>query len=874
MNMQRSWWVHFVAVALAGVAPAGGGTAAPPRLYADPVHSSPVSALGGDLLLLAGEQLGAAEIVYYERTAGDADPGPPSSLPDTNGPDRGLGRIVGRGKTAQSVVAALPAALDSATAYRVRIRAADGQWSNPVLINDARPRWLSPAYAYASQPVPGIGRKVRIIGRNLGPAGDLRREVRLSGPQAAILVAVTEQNPATDRYALAVTLPRSLKAGLYDVDVRIGGSPWVRLSAQRLEVRADPVQEPVYPVTAAGCLPGVGSDHARCIGRVIATAARTGGRVVFAPGDWVLADPTDSSDGIIVPAGVSLSGSGSGVAVIHRSSEWGRRPAFVLAGHNRVSDLTFTDDTRYSSDGGTPYLQLGVAFDRAAHGASAGRRVEDVIIDRDVFDQTFAGIGDGGLPVRGLVVADNVFGSFAYGLNLEGNGFNFAEDFTIEDSIVRGNTFYAGSLFDRERALGPIASQLGAARRLDFSDNVVDGSSPRFLYRPESPERGFRAGLFFALRGNVESMLLSGNVLSCTGDRAGDGEAIALDNNHNTPAFARVAAVTTADALSVSTVEPLLRKNEYGALPAAYFRHYWVEIVGGHGLGQVRHVVGYDDSNDRRFTIDTPWDVIPDATSRILVSRLMTDVVVVGNRVDQRAPLCTKRNPTRPAGGAIALSANMSDSVVDSNVLFDTNGIDVTHEYTVEDPRLHRTAGAALQYFLTIRDNVIDHEYQWESDASWSGIQFGYAISPTAGVVPPVGGYAELVTGNTVIKADGLRGGAISYAPTWYEGPPGAPPFAFIEGALVFANRLSDVRGKPAGAAAGYRSAGLGPRRVGIFVADQLVDNLVLRGNRCTGVDVPLANKSRSTIVDCSDADRETCGCAAPGGSPTPDRAP
>jgi hypothetical protein len=176
---------------------------------------------------------------------------------------------------------------------------------------------------------------------------------------------------------------------------------------------------------------------------------------------------------------------------------------------------------------------------------------------------------------------------------------------------------------------------------------------------------------------------------------------------------------------------------------------------------------------------------------------------------------------------------------------------------------LHRGPGATLQYFVAIRDNLVDHEYAWDSDASWSGIQFGYAISPTAGVVPPVGGYGEVVAGNSVIRADGPHGGAISFAPTWYVGPAGAPPPPFIEGALVFKNNLSEIRGRPAGAAGGYRSAGLSPRRVGILIADPLVSNLVLAGNRCTAVDVTLSDRSRSTVVQCTGADPQTCGCGA-----------
>ena len=76
-----------------------------------------------------------------------------------------------------------------------------------------------------------------------------------------------------------------------------------------------------------------------------------------------------------------------------------------------------------------------------------------------------------------------------------------------------------------------------------------------------------------------------------------------------------------------------------------------------------------------------------------------------------------------------------------------------------------------FNFFLEIRDNVIDGEYDWGNDCSRSGIGLGVAAAPWDGAPPPTVGFGNSISHNTIRHADEQYGGAIAQVNTWYAGP-------------------------------------------------------------------------------------------------------
>src|SRR5205823_12960744 len=137
----------------------------------------------------------------------------------------------------------------------------------------------------------------------------------------------------------------------------------------------------------------------------------------------------------------------------------------------------------------------------------------------------FIAVGDGGMPIDHLLVTYNEIGAYSNAFYLVGDGNNVNQSFRIDDSAFRFNTFKPGSYSNPAISQGTIATQIGAGQRLAFSTNTADGASTQYLYDPGNDPRGWRAAHFWSQRGNHTQVLVSQNFATCTGDKAGDGEA-------------------------------------------------------------------------------------------------------------------------------------------------------------------------------------------------------------------------------------------------------------------------------------------------------------------------------------------------------------
>jgi hypothetical protein len=847
-----------------------------PVLYSNPAFQSPVRGHPDELLLLPGASLKASDIVVYHALDDpNASLAPPEPVPDANDATSGRARVVSTHNAPNALTILLPAQMQRGRTYALWVRSASGKWSNGIRINDVRPLWISPSIAYEQAQVASLPRVLKVIGRNLDSAPGQVTRVRLTGSETFTLdVVAGEPGSTLDHYVAVAALPPVLPSGSYYVLVSRDGASWAQLPGQVLTVLPDPPEDVEIAVDApefGGCRPNDSADDTVCITAAIEAArAAGGGAVVFGAGEWNLVSGQHASvargDGIIVPGGVSLRGVGASQTTISREASWtsgSTNSTFTLQGRNRVEGFTFTDRRRYGpADAPVAMLVLGKAYYRAdVRDLRDPKRVSDVVITANRFDKPHRAISSGGLPIKRLFVTFNDLGAYSIGFSPSGDRNNLLYPFRIDDSVVAYNTFHPGSYLDVGIGQGAMATAIGAANRLDFSDNVADGTSTSALYDADADAHGWRAAFFWHMNSSHEMMLVSRNRATCAGDKAGDGEAIAYDNNANTFGFAQAPVVRSATADTVTVQASLIgRQNGHNVNVGEYYVGHWVRIVEGQGIAQSRKIVSYaidPQSSEVTFRVAPEWDVLPATGSgRITVQREFWQVYTVDNVIDQRAPLCQKSNRNAPEGGKIAVWAPTLDSAVEGNVQYDTDGITLHQHYTAEDDACPTcVAGHTLQAFVEVRGNVIEGEYDWDSDCSRSGIQLTYGASPTPASPPPPVGFGVSIVGNTVVHADGLRGGAISLPLAWHEGPAGN--WRLVDNTLIQHNLIRDLEGSvPRRSCDEAQTA-----RTGIQLFKPGVSASVLYGNSCVNVARPVADTGANTVRVCPSPALDSCEC-------------
>jgi hypothetical protein len=856
-----------------------------PRLYSQPAYESPVHGGPDDLLLLAGTGLSNDEtVVYVAATSGGEDH--PPVVPSSSTAEAGTASIVSALGAPYQVTVRLPPTLLSRHAYRLWVKTRDGEWSNGVNINDLRPLWVSPPQIYSSDELAHLPRMLKIIGRNMHPSDPV--VVRLTGPEqyelhptggradSAVEPPPSVGDPAAnemesgstvlDDYVLQAELPRRLAPGQYRVDLRTGSGRWVSVPGQTLSVLGDPAPTREFPVSEAafgGCRPDDGEDDTICAAKALEAARQAGGgAVVFGAGTWDL-----HSGALTVPLHVDVRGRGMDRTRLVRHDVPNAPPntgEFVLLGHNRVEGITFADaytfDPRAKS---RPILQLGRRYNTDEQPQSMPTLITDVVITYDAFDRTYGAIVDGGSPIERLFVTHNQVGDYRMGLYLGGNPFNVRGRFGLADSVIAHNRFMPGSYVDLTIQQGAMASELGAAHRVDFSSNVADGTSTAYLNSPQDPS-GWRAAFFWHLLDSQEMLLISENDISCSGDKAGDGEAISLDNNVNTYALPSSVAVTSASDDSVTVSGPLIASQNHREIDVrSYYVGHWLRIDSGPGIGQSRKITAYsiaDGGASVTFIVAPGWDVAPAAQlSTVSIARTYWQTLILDNHIDQRKPRCRKGNQTRPKGGNISVWAQASDSVVAGNRQYDTDGVLFQQGYGAEEQGCAQCGvGFSIPSFLEISENLVEGEYDWQSSCSLSGIMGSYASAPNSPrLPPPLLSIGVRIAHNRVVHADSLYGGGINIVPTWFRGPAGYKK-PLLLGIAIDHNDITDISGPTPRTECNYVQRG----RYGIAIqGDGEVHGTVLYQNRCDSVTTPLLDRGAETRRLCDRTAAPSCEC-------------
>jgi hypothetical protein len=820
----------------------GSAPASAPALIGSGGEQAPERAIAGAVLMLPGAGLRADDEVHFEQPATGTT---------------GRFDVVATHLVPHALFVRVPAAVVADLPVVVRVRSRADASSAPLVLNDARAHWFSPARVHARAPLASLPRQLRVVGRNLRTgAGDVRIRVRIRPAAAAASGSVLAPAAATGTASAVAArvvdfdLPTELPLGMHHVEVSADGGGWSAVGEQALTVIADPV--PAAVAWPSACRADDGIDDTPCLLDAVATAARRGGGSVRLPAGVIdlLGGGADARHGVLLPPGVGLEGAGRTRTRIVRGAAWPAAPLLTVTGGNRIAHLAFEERAPAGEEAAA--IRLGIL--------SPGYPVPPVE-DVHVFDTAFAfverGIVASGAPVHGLVVTGNEFGARRDALLLDADRSRPMARFVVRDSIVRDNRFLPGGYVDCRIGQGTIASQVGASQRLDFSGNEADGRARDYLRPGERP--GWRAAFFWHLLGPQDDVLVSGNHGSCTADKAGDGEFLAFDNNGNTTPFdglARgvLAASGTEVEVPVADGGRSWHARWWGAEVADdFYVGHQLFVADGRGLGQVRTISAVARRGGSvRLRVRPDFDVVPDAGSRIVVSRAFNRLLVLGNAVDGRRCAGSNANGLL-RGGAIGLWATSVDSVIAGNVQHDAGGILLQSQFDAG------ASEAFLQYHTQVADNVLDGEVAVRSACSTGGIQLHHSARTWQGderpawvpPVPIVQGYGVRVTGNRIRAADGLRGGSIVFADSWHR-IDGARMYL---GTLIDGNHVADVPRLPATPAvadpcrAGTCGSDAPLRGVAIHIPDAGVVGSVLDANLTPGVPRALFDRGAGTIV-------------------------
>ncbi len=742
-----------------------------PQVFNTPFYQSPVRAEPDDLLMLPGYGFKKGAIVVYKQTTDlPASLSPPATIPVTNMAAEGQLKVVSDANLPHSLTVLLPETMKSKQPYALWVKNPTSSWSKMILINDARPLWLTPSVAYSTQKYASLPRELKVVGRNLEsyiPRYGVHVKLILIGgrtsvPAAYDLITINDGNPSTaiEHYVAKVPLPSQLSPGNYKVQISRDGTNWVDVP-QELEVLPDPIPKKQFKVLDyGGCKPDDGKDDTGCIVATINAAKNAGGGEVYFPaGTWELRSPKSSGDkyyfyhGIVVPPWVDLVGAGSKQSIILQTLDW-KAPenglnnvisVFTLLGDNIVRDLHLDSEGFNEPEKGYLfYLDLGkIAFDQ-----NEPHTVKNIQIYNCKFTKMMFGTGNGGsASLRQLFIANNEFQAYNMAVLIAA-----VDRFDLENSVIAYNLFYPGDYVREDKLQGTIASFIGASKRVDFSNNVADGYV----------NNGWRAAFFFNMYNNHEMSLISQNSATCTGDKAGDGEAIVYDNHMNKPGFNELAAVTAATADTVSV------NSKWNEAAPNYYTGDYAFVADGKGVGQARKIAQYTPGNPSKITVSPPWDVIPDQTSKLVVARNVWNSYIVDNLVDNRN--CLKTN-YQGQSGMISWWGMASDSTIEGNQQFESDGILALacfQDYTKEKGLLF----PFLQYANEIRNNLIDGIYN-PSKKKNGGVQLWYCSLWLKGnangpdVISPVLSYNLAVSHNQIIKASTSNyQGAIALLPS------------------------------------------------------------------------------------------------------------
>jgi hypothetical protein len=485
--------------------------------------------------------------------------------------------------------------------------------SNSVLLNGARPQWLSEDTAFA-------GLKLKIVGRNLDPrewGATTTTRIRLSqGGVPKYYLLPETVNP----FAITFSIPSSVASGVYDVSVTTtdGDYHWVNLAYteeynQRLTIvsaSSDPLGLGVawvnkfnwsrqVNVLDYGATPNNGSDDTTAIQNAINAVASQGGGKVYLP------DGNYRITGLTLPVGVVLLGqSKTGTILTYANTAANASSKTVIAtqndangvsaGKKGLARLTLTLDSQNASQVFPDiFINLGDGWGAGVQD-ELQRKAEYLFLSEVKLDYPLAKRTGRGI---GMVVMAK--GHFLV-RRCEFSGYNA----TITSTYV---SKYSQIL---DNQIKPAFGLLGVVGIFTiFERNYV-------AMRPDlklGDSHGiFTRGPSYVADNTVENIGTVGH---------NDGEAYCIESFRGGARMIGTVSAATSTSVTVSPKWASLTPTEDQTWdPWDITHHCWagwhILITEGRGLGQDRLLTGRNGST---YSLSKPWEVIPDSSSKYVV---------------------------------------------------------------------------------------------------------------------------------------------------------------------------------------------------------------------------------------------------------------
>jgi hypothetical protein len=636
-------------------------------------HATQTAAVG-DIIGLQGGNFGPAPQVWMQHVIGtEPSLSPQVQLPPINS------------SPSNNYVASRIPLTETTGLYAVWVQNGTNL-SAPVFINQAR--------AWGANDLAGTqidpNRSFRLFGRNLYFPGATPSVSFVNG--TTTLPATVTTN-GSDENALYVTAPAGLVSGtVYTVYVEngLGGSYGQTALSYTLTGRAggtDPFglgvpwgadftfSTNVYNVKTDSRLSehavgnGTNDDAAALLAAVNAAHAAGGGVVYLPTGTYL------TTYGVTLPSRVVLKGDGPTL------SQWKCQSATNLMTGNviysgTVSYVGFLNLCIYDTTNGCGYnIQIknstNIFVLNCTLKTDVGKNMfwnndSQLVLENSTFSttQTNAALGPFGQPVYTEECNDEIFYGNAVSSYYTREYMDYSTRALIEDNHITRNVFGTNSSTES----GGIS--IGQCESLVLLDNTFakGGSGP------------------LAWNNN-------------------DGETILCQGGGSPPTVLYSFGTVSSATISTLTDATQSWTNNY-SLPVSSTQdhHYYITILAGPGLGQVRQVVS---NTTTMVTIDTPWDIIPTSASEYAINPYGAQhVLVKGNNLsgNPRGLEFYKTstedlsiiNNTLTDNGAIWLWANLQSPWI--NVLMDT---EVVGNYVSKSTNLYSInyAGSLTKIF-------------------------------------------------------------------------------------------------------------------------------------------------------------------------------
>lgn len=478
-----------------------------------------------------------------------------------------------------SVVFTYPKTLDLLKATQCRILAADGSCTGTFALNVAEPWWVQPGETGVAAP----GETIRIFGNALDFGN--RARVRLANEGELEVVK-------RDTYELQAKLPEGLADGAYSVEVQngIGGAAWKPAGEIAVGRRAWPWEgKRTYDPVSFGAIGNDEFDDTQEIQAALDAAGKAGGGVVSLPRGRFIANAK-----LVIPPRVCLRGASRDLtqiywidteeppdALIEGSTDFALTDIFLHCGKYAggiICSNRFARTGPFTNKAGMePYPSKNVVLRNVTL-----RPIIDQYIRRDAkgwIDRLFTPGNAVEIRFVDNLVVENcdllatksdtwVYGLSGRNVRIRNNRFDGSchswAPVTGEMIVYEGNT-----------ATGMTYGLAPATRKIFFSRNTA--------YRQEGGDR--------------EGMTQDGGR---TAFRDGKGKG------YTCPA----ACTGTKIVFDLGPLKGLWFGRDF-------WKGYQVQIVEGRGVGQTRTIVGV--LSESEMTLDEPWTVAPDTTSRFTV---------------------------------------------------------------------------------------------------------------------------------------------------------------------------------------------------------------------------------------------------------------